>query len=512
MRNLPEQAAAIRRYWTYPRLEQSSHLQIYEVAAARSFLLTVLQEASSPEPLSNRALQRQLVQHMQSDNLESARLARGCLRCFIAHQIQQVCLGLEQQFGARAGFKRSDLYPYLLDDPDPMAELIPYQPLSMRILRQFDPNQSSLSTWTKRLVWQDKGLNRVLLEDYGLYLATDWGILLQATPERLRRLLGPVLMPNELAQFCQLLESYHRIYRGDRLARRKGGSRCGEPTPEQLWRMLEDLQSGSPLSGWSDPQSLLKALRRLAQHLRQLKAMPLSLEIESVQRQAERPIDRASELASELASEIEQAQDEFLNSYRRVAQTCLQQTVDQVIAARIAHLRGRRSNAKQPKHQAYLEAMRLFHAQGQSMTEIAPQVGLTQQYQVSRLLELPALQADLHQRWLLLICVELPRLLPEILEPSQLAPFQQELTTFVDRLNQATATEAAKLAVARLAADQWREHLRQIAADLPRVAPMGAMIDRLLEAYRAEVYSPNRSGSTGQIATCICQSLNSQAP
>lgn len=498
---LPGQRAdATRRYWTYLRLEGSDRLQICEVEAARAFLVHLLIQSELPEPCSDRALQQQLVQQMQSDSSEATQLARACLRCFISHQIQQVCQGLEQRFGEQAGFKRSDLYPCLLDDPDPMADLAPYQPLSLRILRQFDPQQSSLSTWTKRLVGQDKELNRLLLENYGLYLATDWSILLQATPARLRRLLAQRLMPDELSQFCQLLESYHRIYRGDRLMRRLGGSRCGEPTPEQLWRMLEDLESsGSLPPSFSDPQSLLKKLRRLAAHLRQFKAKPLSLSIDSIQRLADRPVDRASE--------AEQTQDKFLNTYRQVAQVCLRRAVDQVIAERVAHLSRRRSGDR-PKHQAYLEAMRLFHAQGQSMTEIAPQVGLTRQYQVSRLLELPELQADLHQRWLLLICVELPGLLLEILEPEQWVALQQELVTFVDRLKQAKAAEAAKLTAAQWLPDQWRDHLRQISADLPRVAPLGALIDRLLEDYRAEVYSPNRLGSTSQIAICICQSLS----
>ena len=58
--------------------------------------------------------------------------------------------------------------------------------------------------------------------------------------------------------------------------------------------------------------------------------------------------------------------------------------------------------------------------------------------------------------------------------------------------------------------DDWRDYLRRSAADLPHVAALGALIDRQLDDYRAEVYSPNRLGSTGQIATCICRSLTSQ--
>ena len=482
MRPSGPEIAAARRYWTYLRLEHSNRLQICQLQAAQA----LLDASGLPEPFSDRALQRRLLQQMQSDD-PAARLALGCLRCFISHQIQQVCLGLGQQFGERAGLKPSDLYPYLLDDPDPMADFAPYQPLSVRILQQFDPSQSSLSTWTKRLVLQDKGLNRVLLEDYGLYLVTDWGLLLRVMPERLRRLLADRLMPKELDQYCQILESYHSIYRRDRLTQRMGGARCAEPTPEQLWQMLEGLP---PLSD-IDPASLLKKLRQLAQHLRQLKAKPLSLELDAIRRQAERACATFDSAA--------QGQESFLSAYRQVAQDCLQRATDQVIAARAAYLRGK----KQPKHEIYLKAMRLFHVQGQSMTEIAPQVGLTRQYQVSRLLELPELQADLHQRWLMLIGLELPSLLHSILEPAPLAQLQQELTTFVERLEQPEV---------RLAPESWRDHLRRIAADLPCVASLSEMIERLLEAYRAEVYSPNRSGSTGQIAICICQSLNSQAP
>jgi len=500
LRKLPEQAIeTARRYWTYQRLERSNRLQSQEVRAARDFLLGHL---GLPDPFADRELQRRLVQQIQSADPAVTRLALACLRCFVSHQIQQVCLGLEQQFGARAGFKQSDLYPYLLDDPDPMADLSPYQPLSIQVLRRFDPNQSSLSTWTKRLVWQDKRLQRLLLEDYGIYLATDWGLLLQATSERLRRLLANRLMPGELEQFCQLLESYHRVYRSDRLVQGIGGSRCAEPTPEQLQRMAAYLQA-SNLPGFSstDPQSLLKKLRQLAQHLRQLKAMPLSLDLEPIKWQADRPVEEISD--------AENIQNECLSTYRRVAQSCLRRTVDEVITARVAsYLRRRqRTAADLPKHQAYLTAMRLFHCQGQSMTEIAPQVGLTQQYQVSRLLQLPELQADLHQRWLLRISVELPQSLQEILEPRQLAQLQQELADFIRRLDQAKANEATKSAATRFGPEDWHDHLRRISADLPHVASLETLIDRQLEDYRAEIYSPNRLGSTGQISTCICQSL-----
>ena len=292
LRKPPEQAIEIaRRYWTVQRLERSDWLQTREVREARNFLQDHL---GLPDPFADRELQRQLVQQMQSADPAVTRLALACLRCFVSHQIQQVCLGLEQQFGVRAGFKQSDLYPYLLDDPDPMADLSPYEPLAMQVLRRFDPEQSSLSTWTKRLVWQNKRLQRLLLEDYGIYLATDWALLLQATPERLRRLLASHLMPGELEQFCQFLESYHRVYRGDRLGQ-GSGSRCAEPTPEQLQRMAEYLQanhspaSHSPASHAppiaTDPQFLLKKLRQLAQHLRQLKATPLSLDLEPIKRQ-----------------------------------------------------------------------------------------------------------------------------------------------------------------------------------------------------------------------------------
>ncbi len=498
---------AARRYWSYQRLEPSDQLQTRELKAAQAFLLDQFghqfgHQFGLPEPGSDRELQRRLMQQVRSADPAVARLALACLRCFISHQMPPIALGLEQQFGAQTGLKRADLYAYLLDDPDPMLDLAPYQPLALRILRRFDPNQSGLGGWTKRLVGQDKRLSQMLLKDYGIYLATDWGILLQAKPEQLQRLLAKQLSPAEIAQFCQILDCYHRIYRRDRLAQRLGGSRCADPTPEQIQQMLADLQASGHLP--ANPPPLLAKLRQLAQYLRLLKAKPLSIEIEPIGRQIERPVDQLSE--------AEQSQEQFLTAYRRLAQVCLQQTVNQLLAERIAYLRRRRSKAELPKDQAYLQAIRLFHCQSQSMSEIAPQVGLSQQYQVSRLLELPALQADLHQAWLLKICLELPALLQEIFDHAQMADLRQQLATFVDRLAEAKATEAAQPAANRAEPDDWRDQLRCFAADLPLVAPLESLIDRLLQDYRAEVYSPHRTRATGQIARCICQALNSQFP
>lgn len=61
------------------------------------------------------------------------------------------------------GFNCSDLLPYVLDDDGRLQPTASYQCLSQKILQSFDPDQSSLTTWTTTKVKQYPALNQFLL-------------------------------------------------------------------------------------------------------------------------------------------------------------------------------------------------------------------------------------------------------------------------------------------------------------------------------------------------------------
>jgi hypothetical protein len=502
------------RYWTHVRLDGAGRLNKHNVQEARVFFNQLFSQiwpdltsdlTSDPE-VPNLLIQRQLVAEIQSANAISAQLAASCLRCFVSHQIAQACADLEQQFGVQGGFTKVDLYPYVLDDVDPTIHQFTYPPLAVEIIRKFDPSQSNLSTWTRRLVHQHKELNRALTES-GIYLASDWAILNHTTPAQIRRLLV-ALTEMEIQRACQILESYHAVYRADRMAQYStqptGGSsrRCSAPTSEQLERMVNYLQAQSICCSAAKIQQELWALARA---LRQIKTgQTISLDAKETGFLRDRPSGD---------SEPDDA-DRFLSRYRPATQTCLQQAVTQVIEGRVAYLQSQGGHlaGSLPKSQAFLQAMILFHCEGWSMAEIAPRIGLAKQFQVTRLLELKGLQADIHQIWLMLICCQLPTLLQESLTESQIRPIEQQLAAFLTELNRQLNQPSDK----KLKPDQQRDLLRQVYQAFPLVMRLGELIDQALDDYATETYSPNRSQSqiersNNLVMVCIRLTLASQS-
>lgn len=435
------------RYWTHIRLQMSGNLRKYEIPAAKLFFQQQFPDWAEAEAVPDAQIQQRLVALMRSSDSsvtanQQARLAECCLRCYVSNQIPQVCSSLMQRFGLQTGLQSINLLPYLLNDVDPLCPehdcsqrsgRAPFQPLAIKIVQSFDPNQSHLSTWTKRLVLQQKSLNAVLAE-HGIYLASSWAILSHTSTARMQRLLSGMLATAELERACLVLESYHAVYRHDRLQQKpmRAGKRCSEPTSDQLWRMVYDLQNRG-VYGYS-PTRVLQELRGLAEKLRQFKRMPtLSLDDENTSFLADQQVSRNSEAETE--------QDEFLNHYHRAAEQCLRQAVKQVIEERLTYLRRQKS----PKDRAFLKALFLFHYQRKSMAEIAPQVGLTKQFQVTRLLGLKKLRLAVRQKWLGLIRQQLPQLLADYLEPNQIEKLEQLdvlLEEFIDRILAEDASES----------------------------------------------------------------------
>lgn len=472
------------RYWTHVRLEASGQLHKQEISQIKVFFnqqFPELSEEAADAAVPDLLIQRKLVAIMQSGQAvdeeaadvitnmatdideaitepssqsssqqfsqRSSQLAAGCLRCFVSQQIPEECASLERRFGAKGGFSRRDLYSSVLDDVDPLSPIQVtrpkddqkfYQPFAVKIVVSFNPQQSNLSTWTKRLVVQHKGLNAVLAES-GIYLASDWAILSHTTPARIQRLLAGSLSTEELEQICLVLESYHEIYRGDRLRQesKQAGKRCEEPTAEQLQRMVQylrnkylenqTLEDQNPENQWVysySTKQVLRDLRGLAQKLRQVKQSPtVSLDDENI-----------GFLVDQQQSQTTDEQEQFLTHYRQKFEQCLVQAIQQALKNRLAYLRRQKSrnNPALSKDQAFLQALSLFCCENKSMTVIAPLVGLQKEFQVSRLLDLKELRADVRRWWLLLLFDQLPGVLIDYLNQNQL----QQLTQLqqLDRL------------------------------------------------------------------------------
>ncbi len=399
--------SAASRYWILVRIDAAGQRKIEEINPAKEFFLSAFPELMTQSEVPDAAIQRKLL-HWRREGTEQVRfLAERCLQCFISSEIERVCQRLEAQFGVEHGFTYRDLLPFVLDDDSrkftrntktPVSTA--YQSLQREILNSFDPDQSSLATWTNRRVKHHRELNAFLLE-HGVYLVSDWAILNDTTPKQLQRIFLQFhqLTPLEIQQATQLLESYHAVYRAQRLKQRQTGikGQCLPPTTEQLHQMAQRLSTQRP-----SPETLLAQLQAMASRLREYRIHVRggSLPTESIDATLPGAMnDRISFTNFVDNRDSNDEQTEFLDLYRQQFLTCLDQAVAQVTDNQVTKL-----NRKNPqKAQKFLIALELFHCQGRSMGEIAKIVNLQAQFQVSRLLQLKSFRADVQQQLLVLL-------------------------------------------------------------------------------------------------------------
>ncbi|NJR51834.1 MAG: hypothetical protein HC780_21915 [Leptolyngbyaceae cyanobacterium CSU_1_3] len=145
----------ISHYWTIVRLNAAGQIKIVEIPAAYQLLQQHFPD-SEPDEAGDPLIQARLLALLQSEPSEPT--AALCLRCFISHQIVQICTSLQSQFGDYYGFTLQDLLPYVLTDTGKLPASADC--LAQQILQSFQPDASSLATWTARLVRQHRELRR----------------------------------------------------------------------------------------------------------------------------------------------------------------------------------------------------------------------------------------------------------------------------------------------------------------------------------------------------------------
>ncbi|MBD2495821.1 hypothetical protein [Nostoc sp. FACHB-280] len=386
------------RYWQLVKIDGAGRRQVQEIIPAKEFFAEVFPEVTDKGEHSDIEIQLKLLQLSRDAPTDRYLLAQRCLLCFISWQIEQVCWQLEQNFGVIHGFTCADLLPYVLDDDGSLKPVNNYQCLSRKILQSFDPQQSSLKTWTHTKVKHDSEMNQFLL-GCGVYLISDWAILNDTQPNQLQRILTAFysLTLSEIQQAQKLLESYHTIYRSARLQQRARGigGKCTTPTTEQLQQiaLLLENKTGQIFRA----ETVMAKLQELAERLRQYRIYIRSAYLPT------EPLDILNKDSHPVTKEIldnENEQLEFLKLYRIQFLACLEQALALVIQSRINQLQ--RKNADKAKQ--FLIALRLFHCQNLSMTEIAARLELRAQDAVTRLLKLKEFRSEVSQQLLNLLC------------------------------------------------------------------------------------------------------------
>jgi hypothetical protein len=394
----------------------------------------VLNDTEISDEITDSTIQSHLWQQMHNGIALDRELAETALRCYISCQVDHGCRNLESRFGRQHGFTGDDLLAFALDDIRRVGQVSQsqYQSVATQVLRSFDPDRGALSTWVHRHFKQQPDLKKFLLQQ-GVYLITDWALLNDTTTGQLGRILQEFYQATraEQAQSIALLNSYHAIYRADRMAQREqvGRAPCQAPTPEQLARIRSHLFQGDnqALDGRSvSSELLLKQLQNIATKLRQARIVNQGGQFKTVSIDNPNSPPIAERLYSSPAEDPEQL------SFLRFYQAEFDRSLDAAVAEVVTRMSqpSKRKGAALPA--VFLEAMHKFHCEGRSMSEIAPQVGLKKQYEVTRLLKLNDLRADVRQTLLLLLKTKILEQAKQYADVEQLTQLDQQVETILD--------------------------------------------------------------------------------
>ncbi|MGV0024906.1 hypothetical protein [Phormidesmis priestleyi] len=431
------------KYWKLVRIdaaEAGSGYKLQLLPPARDFFGEAFPESIDRTAIPDDGVQNQLFHLLWKNTVvqEDRAGTELCLRCYVSYPILQSCLKRARLFGLGNGFTYRDLLPFVLNDDGKIVQG-EFVPFSIDILRSFSPEQKcSLAGWVDLRVRRNPELNRFLLE-CGLNFSSDWALLNRANP----RQLGGIDR--------DLVEVFHATYRRDRPQQHRQGIRqkCLDPTDKQLQEMMRCLRERQVLI--HSTHSLLNQLKRIAQACRQediwgRRGSPMAESLETTDPDTGETKLRdipdytsASDPDADQRSQLQRFCDEQLL-------TNLDQGIRQAVGDRIRSLE-QRPRYTHLAHQVK-PALRLLYFEGKSQAQIASLLGMTNQSQVSRILNPRELLVSIRQRTMesLLHCIlEKVRELNIVdfpVSPDYFSNLMQQLDAFVDeQVFQAAAAE-----------------------------------------------------------------------
>ena len=435
----------LSKYWILHRLSLGK-CQAQKQGKAEEFLI---QELTGDEEISDREIVTRLWKIYESESPDEPVLAKLCLRCIISHYLKNSCYELAKQYGQKHNFNAEDLFPFVLDSTDASLNYGNNHSLTARILQTFNLEKGSLSNWIKIIIKRNAKLKEFFLEN-GLELITNWLVLKQCTISKLQHILSDFYRydSQKIQQLTQLLEGYHTIYLAQIQAernevhqqqerqypplvstgkrkeidppltppRRGRQVRYPEPNYQQLLEIAERLSTTWKVS----PEGVLKELQNLAQLIREYRVS----RGKSVATQA---LGKHEFILPAPQADEDNEEKQFIAAFREHYDRCFLKAVQEVIEEKVNYYQ----NKKKPKHEQFIKALRLYHCQMVPMGEIAPQVGLKKQYQVSRLLEQTKIRDDIARRIVSYLIPQIFQFIPEKPSKERQSELRKKLTSIL---------------------------------------------------------------------------------
>ena len=413
----------LSKYWKILRIDPGSDGCGYKqqgLPLAAEFFQTEFPELSESEVRSqpsaqqHRAIQfslhAQFCRQAPSSELSNLAKAGLCLRCYVSYPILRACKKLANLYSATGQFTYQDLLPYVLNDDGSLQIVLDregevqrvltqtgeiqnsdYRLFTVEVLQKFNPNaqpEANLDKWAYYQTRQNQDLKNFLSEQ-GLCLLSDWALL-----NRVRANVIEKFSDRDRA----LISAFHAVYRRDRRTHpHSRGKRCTDPTPAQLAEMSHWLQEkGLPNLSL---EQLPHELKRIAKLLRQYdiwhrSGAPLTEPLEGTNPNTEGYRELPDPKESNTLDQV--ALQELKTFCRQQLVTCLDSAIKQGLEEHIHHLSQRRNYASLASK--VIPALQLIYCQGKSQGEIAPVLGMNNQTQVSRVLNLKTLLSQVRTR------------------------------------------------------------------------------------------------------------------
>lgn len=475
----------LSNYWEMLRLDpRSGGYEKKAISPASAFFQGQFSTLEPHTPLTmaqHQAVQRLLLTIFQRRGATAELLVLAeaglCLRCYVSHGILVACRQLASVFSAAKAFTYQDLLPFVLDDDgmtyiilnpagqtqlclDPTGQMTPlaYARFTVEVLRRFDPNAQgslNLNSWVHYQTRQQPEIKRFLSER-GFSFLTDWALLNQVRKRQ---------WENFNDRDRALIKAFHQVYRRDR---RQQGQRqhgkCPDPTLAQLQEMVDWLATQH--IAVSSPEQLRRDLRRIAKALRQLdiwqrRGMPVW---DSLDRGNEAGDDRLQALPDlkEINTVEAIAWREIQTQWQAQMPQCLEQGVVAGLKDYINHLQ------KRPRYRTLaakvVPALRLIYREGKSQSEVADLLALTNQSQVSRLLDLKDLLSRVRDST---VAQVLNLLHPSLdadrcaTDPDYLSTVAQKIEQFVDEEILMAGDSNTRLSNRRMMENLYRRYLQR---------------------------------------------------
>jgi hypothetical protein len=436
-------------YWTFVKLTASGDYTRHKIPQATinldSFLEEIYDQQLSTDHQRHKIVQTQLIHKLRnSPNFETRFQAEVCLRCYVSNAILQSCQYLLNQFSDSCQIKLNEILVRVLNDVDLTQSLYrssiqSYQPFVAEILaKPFNPELSRLKTWTRLKIRQHQEIRHLFLE-HGILMSSDWAILNQTEQKDLQVLLNCGLLTlQECQENSTLLKYYHQVYRHQWRKNRHKGS-CPTPTTKQLEKIAFRFRIKTELN--LSVEKILYQLLNLAQKIRTYRIYDQG----GVVLEASEDHSETLENIPYCSSDVDELEEQITFVIQ-----CLDQAILETIQARIISLQ-RHSPDKASK---YLIALKLYFcpepSQSLTMSDIAAQLQLKGQFEVTRLLQIKNFCPHIQNRTVLHLQNYLMKWTEVLSHPERLQQIRAAVHELVERPRKSHPSTQTSLFIQRL--------------------------------------------------------------